>query len=437
MRSFLERILVHYPGVTRRCSELAATWVAAEAATLGEGQTLRRSEDDILPGLAQAVREYGVDLAEMARECGIDPIDLRRKLALSRFGELLRPGETWRLTDHALEFKLQLAAQEYGLEVEQLLDEISHPCTETPSTGRSLTVRSKAAKIAWPLRCWICRRLRPQPYRIDFAPSKVGEIRFLPEPAYACHHCLPTHLADQQVQRITRLSGAEIPNSAGVRIRSAAFAAVAILVFSSWYIRGSASSHETRMHKLSATPAPEQFATEIAPASEDGPLPETSHADPPANVPVPVQDSPISPPIAAPAAAANGSQASGDLSRRREAIAAASVATPSKIASAEDTQRVPDRSVQKPVDRATALNDCREVLHNEKPLLRYSVRDAAQDAAQQRVSLAEACAKTAVSLTQLGNECAGLFNWFEAFQSKLTRHVDRVCRKVAEKGATP
>ena len=116
---------------------------------------------------------------------------------------------------------------------------------------------------------------------------------------------------------------------------------------------------------------------------------------------------------------------------------AASVATPSKIASTEDTQRLPDRSVQKPVDRATALNDCREVLHNEKPLLRYSVRDVAQDAAQQRVSLAEACARTAVSLTQLGNECAGLFNWFEAFQSKLTRHVDRVCHKVAEKGTTP
>jgi hypothetical protein len=162
--------------------------------------------------------------------------------------------------------------------------------------------------------------LRPQPYRIDFAPSKVGEIRFLPEPAYACHHCLPMHLADQQVQRITRLSGAEIPNSAGVRIRSAAFAAVVILVFSSWYIRGSAASHETRMHKLSATAAPEQFATEIAPASEDAPLPETSHADPPADVPVQVQDSRKSPPIVAPAAAANESQASGDLSRRREAI---------------------------------------------------------------------------------------------------------------------
>jgi hypothetical protein len=45
---------------------------------------------------------------------------LRRKLALSRCGELLRPGEVWSLTDQELESKLQQAAREYSLEMEQL-----------------------------------------------------------------------------------------------------------------------------------------------------------------------------------------------------------------------------------------------------------------------------------------------------------------------------
>jgi hypothetical protein len=176
---------------------------------LNEGQTLRRSEDNLLPGLAQAVREYGVDLAEMAHECGVDPIELQRTLALSRVGELLKPGEIWSLTDQALGAKLQQAAREYSLEVEQLLDEISHPCVVTPSIGAALTVRSRTVKIGWLLRCWMCRRLRPQRYRIDFTPHLVSGIRFLSEPAYACHHCLPMYLADQQVRQITRLSNSQ------------------------------------------------------------------------------------------------------------------------------------------------------------------------------------------------------------------------------------
>ena len=144
MRSFLERIVVRYPCVARRCCEVAAIWVAEEAATLSEGQSLWRSEDDILPGLAQAVRESGVDLAEMARECGIDLIELRRKLALSRLGELLKPGEVWNLSDQALGSKLEQAAREYSLEVEQLLDELSHPCAVIPGTGTALRVKSRA-----------------------------------------------------------------------------------------------------------------------------------------------------------------------------------------------------------------------------------------------------------------------------------------------------
>jgi hypothetical protein len=424
--------VVCYPSVARRCCELAAIWVADEAATLNEGQTLWRSEDDILPGLAQAVRESGVDLAEMARECGVDPIELGRKLALSRFGELLKAGEIWSLTDQALGSKLQQAAREYSLGVEQLLDEISHPCAVAPSTGAALAVKSRTVKIAWLLRCWMCRRFRPQRYRIDFTSHLVSGIRFLPEPAYACHYCLPTHLADQQVQQITRLSGSEIPDSPGVRMRSAAFAALVILVFSSWYIRGSGASHNTRMPKLSTTPAPAQLATEIAPASRAAPVPaEPSQEELPAAAPVPKQVAPVSTAVA-PSPVASRSQGSGIVTGKHNEIAAASVLTPPDVGRAQGSQHLRDQSGRQTSHRATALNDCREILHNERPLMRYSIRDAAQDADHEALSAAEACARTAMSLTQLGTECAGLFNWFEVFQTRLTKHVNRVCREAVE-----
>jgi hypothetical protein len=225
MRDLLERIAARYPCVAQRCCEVAAMWVAEEAVALKEGQTLSRREDDILPGLAQAVRESGVDLAEMARECSFEPIELRRKVALSRFGELLRPGEVWSSIDQELESKLQQAAREYGLEMEQLLNVVSRPSAITPVTGPALPVRSRAVRIAWLLRCWVCRRLQWQRYRIDFKPYLLGEIRLLSEPAYACHRCLPTHLTDQQVQQITRLTKSEIPNSPGLKVWSGAIAA--------------------------------------------------------------------------------------------------------------------------------------------------------------------------------------------------------------------
>jgi hypothetical protein len=214
MRELLERIVARYPGVAQRYCEIAAMCVAEEAATLKEGQTLWRSEDDILPGLAGSVRESGIDLAEIARECGVDPIDLRRKLALSRVGELLKPGEVWRLNDQELEAKLQQAAGEYSLGIDQLLNEISVPCALSAGTGTALPVRSRAVRIAWFLRCWMCRKLRSQRYQIDFTPHHFGEIRLLPEPIYACRRCLPTHLAYQQVQQIRRL-----PNNRLLRSR--------------------------------------------------------------------------------------------------------------------------------------------------------------------------------------------------------------------------
>ena len=412
--------MVRYPGVARRCCEVAAMWVAGEAATLCEGQTLRRNEDDILPGLAQAVREYGVDLAEMARECGIDPIDLRRKVALSRFGELLKTGEIWSLSDQALESKLQQAAREYSLEVEQLLDEISHPCALTPSTGAALTVTSKAVKIAWLLRCWTCRRLQRQRYRIDFTPQIVGEIRFLSEPVYACHHCLPMHLSDQQVQQILRLSESEIPNSPGVRMRSAAFAAVAILVFSSCYIRGAPRRATQECASCPRPLLPQNWSVRsrlrVGPR-RCPPNPARKNLQPPRLFQHRLRryrrlshSSPV----------ASGSQASGIVTAKQHEIAAASVVRPPDIGRAQGSQRLRDQSGRQASYRATALNDCREILHNERPLVRYSIRDAAQDADHEAVSVAEACARTTMSLAQRGNECAGLFSWFEVFQTKLT-----------------
>jgi hypothetical protein len=439
MRDLLDRIVARYPYVAQRCCELAARWVAEEAVALKEGQALLRGKDDILPGLAQAMRESGVDLAEMARECGIDPIELRRKIALSRFGELLRPGEFWSSTDQELESKLQQAAREYSLEMEQLLNEISGPSAITPGTGAALPVRSRAVRIAWLLRCWMCRKLRPQRYRIDFTPCLLGEIRFLSEPAYACHRCLPTHLVDQQVQQITRLTDSEIPKSPGVKIWSGAFAAVVIVAFSSLYVRGSGAARETTRVPMPPTTAAAQLATEIEPVSRAAPLPAEPNQedeDAPAAAPVLTQVAPVST-FVAPSAMASGSQDSGRVIGKQHEIAAPSVVTPPSVVRADGSQRLHDQSGRQASDRATALNNCREILRDERPLMRYSIRDTVQDADQEAVSVAEACARTVTSLTQRGNECAGLFNWFEVFQTRLTKHVNRACREAVRKGTTP
>jgi hypothetical protein len=410
-------------------------WVAEEAAALKEGQTLSRSEDNILPGMAQAVRESGVDLAEMARECSVDPIELRRELALSRCGELLTPGEVWSSTDQELESKLQQAASEYSLEMDQLLDDISRPSAGTPGTGPALPVRSRAVRIAWLLRCWMCRRLQPQRYRIDFTPDILGEIRLPHKPAYACHRCLPTHLADQQVQQITRLTESEIPNSPGVRIWSGAIAAVAILVFFGLYVRGSGVARETaRMPMLPTTAAHAQLATEIEPPSRTEPVPNPEH--PSAAAPVLRHVAPVSTSLAR-SAMDSGSQGSGRIAEKQHEIVAPSVETLPSVGRAEGSQRLRDQSGRQASDRATALNNCREILHDERPLMRYSIRDTVHDADQEAISVAEACEKTVMSLTQRGNECAGLFTWFEVFQTRLTKHVSRACREAVHKGTAP
>jgi hypothetical protein len=41
-----------------------------------------------------------------------------------------------------------------------------------------------------------------------------------------------------------------------------------------------------------------------------------------------------------------------------------------------------------------------------------------------------------MNLTDSGKECAGLFNWFEVFQTRLTNHVKRVCHAAVRKQST-
>jgi len=437
MTDLLGRIMARYPRVGQRCFELAARCLAEEVAGLEGGHSLLKSEDDMLPGLAQAVRESGADLAEMACLCGVDPIELRRKLALGRVSELLDPDEVGGLSDQELGSKLQQAAREFGLEIGELLDEVSCPSPVTPGASVALPMRSRAVRVLWLLRCRMCRRWRPQPYRIDFTPYVCGGFRFLREPTYACCRCLPTHLADQQVQQITRLTESEVPNPPGVRIWSGAFAAVMIFVLSGLYIRGSGAAREaTRMPMLPTTVTPAQLATEIEPASRTAPVPaEPSPENPPAAAPLLTHVAPVSTAVAR-SAIASGSQSSGRITGKQHEIAAPSVVTLPSVGRAEGSQRLRDQSGRQGSDRATALNNCREILQNERPLMRYSIRDSVQDADREAVSVAEVCTRTVMSLTQRGNECAGLFNWFEVFQTRLTKHVDRACREAVRKGTT-
>jgi hypothetical protein len=190
----------------------------------------------------------------------------------------------------------------------------------------------------------MCRRLRPQRYRIDFTPYLLGEIRLPSEPAYTCHRCLPTHLAGQQVQQITRLIESEVPNSPGVRIWSGAFAEVVILVFSGLYVRGSGAARATRMPMLPTTAAPARLATEIEPASRAAPVPaEPSQGDPTAAAPLLTQVAPVSTTVA-PSAVASGSQGSGRITEKQHEIAAPSVVTLPSVGRAEESQRLRDQS---------------------------------------------------------------------------------------------
>jgi septal ring-binding cell division protein DamX len=230
------------------------------------GQSLWKSDDDILPGLAQSVRDCGIDLAEMASNCGVHPTELRRMLALSRVGEQLRPGELWRLSDQELISRLQHAAREYDIQPDELLKDTSPIFAASLGVDANLPLRSRVAKIMRRLHCWVCCQLRLQRYRVHLVEYRVGGTGEQLVPAYACDRCLPAHLIGQRVRQITRLAEAEIPNS---KIRSAAFAAIAVLLLSGLYVRGIGVTRKSSKMLLLRPPtsASAKSAAEITPVS--------------------------------------------------------------------------------------------------------------------------------------------------------------------------
>jgi len=172
----------------------------------------------------------------LANECGIELIELRRKLALSRLDELLKPGEVSDLSDSVLESKLQHAAAEYNLGVGELLDATPRSSAIDPCAVETFALNSRRDRVPHSPRCRICRWLRAQSYKIDFKPDILGGI-FLPrEPSYACDHCIRVYLANRQVQQIERLTESEIPKSPNLRTWTGAFSPIAMVMLSGLYV---------------------------------------------------------------------------------------------------------------------------------------------------------------------------------------------------------
>jgi hypothetical protein len=497
MADLLERIMARYPRVGQRCFELEAISLAKKAVGLKEGDSLLKSEDDILPALAQAVHESDVDLADMARDCGFEPIELRRKLALGRVGELLEPGEISGLSDEELASRLQRAADEYSLETRELLDEILCPSATIARASAAPRVRRRRAKVLWLLRCRMCHLLWPRPYRIDFTPYLCGEYRFPRESEYACYRCLPTYLSDQQVNGIMRCPDSEILKPPYVRAWFAplAFVAIAILVVSSLHLHSRGATREAaEIPPPHAIAAPAHLGTKIVPRSDGelvrseagqsnpavtAPVPaplasastavapspkaagsqasgiltgkqreivppsasklvrsEAGRSNPPVTVPVPTSVASTSTAVA-PSPTAAGSQTSGILTGKQRQIAALSVVgLPGATRSEKSYRQRGDQSGRQVSDRAIVLNNCRQILRNERPLMRYSIRDIVQDADREALPVANVCVRTITNLAENGKECADLFDWFEVFQTRLTKHVNRVCSEALSKSKT-
>jgi hypothetical protein len=437
MTDLLERIMARYPRVGQRCFELEAMSLAKKAAGLKEGDSLLKSEDDILPALAQAVHESDVDLVDMARDCGFEPIELRRKLALGLVGELLEPGEISGLSDEELALRLQWAADEYSLETGELLDEILGSSATIARASAASPVQHRAVKVLWLLRCRMCRLLWPRPYRIDFTSYLCGAYLFPREPEYACHRCLPAYLSDQQVKGITRCPDSEILKPPDVRAWFAplALAAIAILVVSSLHLHGRGATREAaEILPPHAITTPAHLGTKIVPQGDDELLrSEAGQSNPPVSAPVPTPLASASTAVA-PSPMAAGSQASGILTGKQRQIAALSEAGLPVATRREKSQNQRgDQNGRQVSDSAIALNNCRQILRNERPLMRYSIRDIVQDSDQEALPVANVCVRTIANLAENGKECADLFDWFEAFQTRLTKHVNRVCSEAVSK----
>jgi len=134
---------------------------------------------------------------------------------------------------------------------------------------------------------------------------------------------------------------------------------------------------------------------------------------------------------------AAGSQASDILAGKQRQIAALSPAgLPAATRREKSQNQRSDESGRQVSDRAIALNNCRQILRNERPLMRYSIRDIVQDADQEALPVANVCVRTITNLAENGKECADLFDWFEVFQTRLTKHVNRVCSEAVSKSKT-
>jgi len=439
MQELLDHIAARFPEVAMGCREFAARWLADEAALLEPNHVLVRSRDDILPGLARAIRARDVELSEVARRCGLEARDLRVTVALSRLGELLNPGDIANLSDQELDSKLRQAAREFGLHADELLQEIGNPPSVILRNSPLGTSIGNPA-IGRRRRCWACSRLRPQCYKVDFnrnAWEKPGGEH--PGPVYACARCLPGYLVSPEVQQITRLKPADIPNSSGPRLRSAAFVAVLILVCSALYARAKGTIQYTS--KLGVRPTSATAPLPKASSDYNGAMiksaaarnDSTDRSASSAAVAAPGLDSvPFSTQIVSDTTIVSAPQVSS-ASRASYAVidgnrqsAWYSMSAPSRTA-ADTSQAQPS----KPSPKAKALDQCREVLHSERPLLRYSVRDTMKEADASAIAAADACTRRLNTLKDLGSACSDSFRWFEVFQTTLLNHVKRVCRQTS------
>src|SRR5262249_22636082 len=129
--------------------------------------------------------------------------------------------------------------------------------------------------------------------------------------------------------------------------------------------------------------------------------------------------------IVAPSQVALGSHASNSATDGNEQKRLNSVKSPS-VHNTEEIPRLQDSSLS---PEAGTLDHCRRVLHSERSLTRYSLKDTMKEADRKAMPVADACIQRLSSLTDLGSTCSESFRWFEAFQTSLINHVKRVCRE--------
>lgn len=441
MKEILDHIGLRFPSLAKRWRDFAARWLAQEAALLEPNRALVRNADDILPGLAQAMRACHLGLNELAQGCGLNPHDLRVIVALSRLGELLKAGEITNLPDHELDSRLREAAGEYGLQVNELLAEICNPSIvalkdfflPTRPKDESFTLLSR-------LRCWVCSRLRSQCYIVGFDPDILGDAGEQAQ-VYACALCLPSYLALPKVRRITRVSATDRPISSVARIRYAVLMSALILVCSGLYARAKGTiPHDTwtarlptkgvnvslpnAIFRLGSHSSAAIVSTHKSSAVSDS----SSFADSSALALAPTKQK-----IAPGPVVLSSSQIAADPhtpdSARDDSYHSGPPAEDLSTTPAKEVSQVPDPVLSE----AKALDHCRHILHSEKPFMRYSLLDASEEGEQNGLLPTDACTRTLNSLATLGSTCSQAYGWFHVFQRTLTNHVKRVCRETAHR----